>query len=309
MQKGLNYILSIIAKWLDISYAKRRKIIPDGSTAASMQQMFAPEISSHLAIMDISYSWACPKVFGPVQAVFIFIGYNSPIRLKENNMKAITSLLVASVATFAIAGCATHTTDPYTGERQMNKTTKYGLIGAATCAAGAMIDGSNKNKAEKVAASAAICGAAGAAVGAYVDRQHAKLRQQLQSTGVSVTRQGDVLILNMPGNITFDTGSAGLKASFYQTLNSIVLVLKEFDKTSIEVIGHTDSVGSDTSNQVLSEKRAFAVQHYLNTQGIAPARTRAYGVGEQYPIADNNSPAGREMNRRVEMRLLPPQQL
>ena len=96
-----------------------------------------------------------------------------------------------------------------------------------------------------------------------MDRQEAKLRAQLQGTGVSVTRSGDDLILNMPGNITFKTASADLNSSFFQVLDSVGIVLKEFDKTLIDVEGHTDSDGADAYNQQLSLQRATSVGSYL----------------------------------------------
>ena len=110
--------------------------------------------------------------------------------------------------------------------------------------------------------------ATGAGVGAYMDKQEAKLRAQLQGTGVSVTRNGDNLILNMPGNITFKTASADLNASFYKVLDSVSLVLKEFDKTLIDVEGHTDSDGADDYNMRLSQDRANSVGSYLQSRGV-----------------------------------------
>jgi flagellar motor protein MotB len=89
-----------------------------------------------------------------------------------------------------------------------------------------------------------------------MDRQETKLRQQLEGSGVSVTRQGDNLILNMPGDVTFEVNQSDIKPQFYDVLNSVVLVLKEFQKTSIHVVGYTDSTGTFEYNIKLSEKRA-----------------------------------------------------
>ncbi len=151
-------------------------------------------------------------------------------------------------------------------------------------------------------------GLAAGGYGAYVDQQEAKLRQTLVNSGVQVQRQGDNLILIMPGNITFASSSADISASFYDTLNSLVLVFKEFNKNGIQIVGHTDSTGSLQLNQTLSNNRARSVANYLTTNGIAANRISAYGAGPNQPIASNDSAAGRQQNRRVEITLLPPQQ-
>ncbi|MEO8445399.1 MAG: OmpA family protein, partial [Gammaproteobacteria bacterium] len=148
-------------------------------------------------------------------------------------------------------------------------------------------------------------GLAGGAVGNYMDRQEAKLRAQLEGTGVSVTRVGDNIILNMPGNVTFQTNSADINAAFYPVLNSVVLVLKEFDKTVVDVAGHADSVGPDDKNMELSQRRAGSVSSYLGGQGIDPQRLVATGYGETRPVASNDTPEGRSQNRRVEITLQP----
>jgi outer membrane protein OmpA-like peptidoglycan-associated protein len=146
---------------------------------------------------------------------------------------------------------------------------------------------------------------AGAGVGNYMDRQQAKLLAELEGTGVSVTRVGDNITLNMPGNITFATNSADLNASFFQVLNSVGLVVNEFNQTVIEVAGHTDNTGSDTYNQQLSERRAGAVAAYLSTRSVRADRVITVGQGEGRPIASNDTEAGRQQNRRVELTLVP----
>jgi outer membrane protein OmpA-like peptidoglycan-associated protein len=138
-----------------------------------------------------------------------------------------------------------------------------------------------------------------------MDRQEAKLRQQLQGTGVSVTRNGNNITLNMPGNITFKTDSADLRPDFFDVLNSVSLVLKEFDKTLLEVAGHTDSTGSDAHNQTLSEQRAATVATFLGGKGVNSQRIITVGAGESHPIASNDTPEGRQANRRVELSLEP----
>jgi outer membrane protein OmpA-like peptidoglycan-associated protein len=138
-----------------------------------------------------------------------------------------------------------------------------------------------------------------------MDRQEARLREELDRTGVSVTRDGDNITLNMPGNITFATNSADLNANFYEVLNSVSMVLAEFEQTVIEVAGHTDNTGTDSYNQQLSERRAASVVSYLGTRSVLPDRMIALGVGETRPIASNDTDVGRQQNRRVELTLVP----
>ena len=146
---------------------------------------------------------------------------------------------------------------------------------------------------------------AGGAVGNYMDRQEAKLRTQLQNTGVSVTRVGDSIILNMPNNVTFATNSSNISADFYAVLDSVALVINEFEKTYVDVAGHTDSTGSQDHNQQLSVARASSVARYLESQKVLPERVVTSGMGQNSPIADNDTPEGRALNRRVEIQLTP----
>lgn len=217
-------------------------------------------------------------------------------------MRIISYGLILTVAALFLLGNGC-TTDPYTGEQKMSKAAIGGMIGAVGGAAiGAAV---SKDKRKGALIGAGVGGLTGAGVGYYMDRQEEKLRQRLQGTGVSVTRQGDNLILNMPGNVTFKTDSSDINAGFYDVLNSVVLVLKEFDKTLIDVYGHTDSVGSDSYNQTLSERRAASVGQYLMSQGVDGRRVATQGFGESRPIAGNDTEAGRQQNRRVELQLTP----
>jgi outer membrane protein OmpA-like peptidoglycan-associated protein len=214
----------------------------------------------------------------------------------------LTALLLG--ASLAITGC--QTIDPYTGEQKTSNTAKGAAIGAGVGAAVGLITGDSSSERKKRALILAGAGGlAGGAVGNYMDRQEAKLRTQLQGTGVSVTRNGDNIILNMPGNVTFMTNSADINAGFYQVLNSVALVLKEFDKTVVDIAGHADSTGPDDKNLELSQRRASSVSSYLGAQGINPQRLIAVGYGETRPIASNDTPEGRAQNRRVEITLLP----
>ncbi len=204
----------------------------------------------------------------------------------------------------ALAGC--QSVDPYTGEQKTSNTTKGAAIGAGVGAAIGLITGdSSSERKRRALILAGAGGLAGGAVGNYMDRQEARLREQLQGTGVSVTRNGDNIILNMPGNVTFMTNSADINGSFYQVLNSVALVLKEFDKTVVDIAGHADSTGPDDKNLDLSQRRAGSVSSYLSAQGINAQRLIAVGYGETRPIASNDTKEGRAQNRRVEITLLP----
>ncbi|VFU12538.1 putative outer membrane lipoprotien [anaerobic digester metagenome] len=219
-------------------------------------------------------------------------------------MKKISVVcLIMITGAFVLQAC---TTDPYTGQRKMSKTAWGSIIGAASGAAVGAATGKDGEARRKRALIGAGVGAlAGGAVGVYMDKQESRLRQQLQNTGVSVTRDGDRIILNMPGNITFQVDSSDINANFYDVLNSVALVLKEYNKTIINITGHTDSTGSDSYNQALSERRAASVGRYLTSQGIDPMRIATAGMGESMPIASNDTPEGRQANRRVELELVP----
>jgi len=218
--------------------------------------------------------------------------------------KTTTSLFVIAGMAAILSGC--ETLDPYTGESQTSNATKGALIGAAAGVVAGLMSGDDAVERRQHALIGAGIGAlAGGAVGNYMDKQEAKLRAELQGTGVSVTRIGDNITLNMPGNVTFDTDSSALRPQFFGVLNSVGKVLTEYDKTVVEVAGHTDSTGSDSYNMQLSQRRANTVGEYLYTQGIMDQRIISVGMGEHHPIADNSTAEGRQLNRRVEITLVP----
>ena len=223
-------------------------------------------------------------------------------------MNQFLKLLVAvsTASTLMISGCTTY--DAYTGEEKVSNTAKGAGIGAGVGALVAYLanrDESSKERQKRMLAAAGVGAIAGGGVGYYMDSQEAKLRKQLRGTGVSVVREGDAISLVMPGNITFDTNSPNVKASFYDVLDSVAVVLEEFNKTIIAVSGHTDSTGARDYNQQLSEKRAASVASYLKSRDIVDARFEVVGFGEDYPIADNSTAEGRALNRRVELTLIP----
>jgi outer membrane protein OmpA-like peptidoglycan-associated protein len=212
-------------------------------------------------------------------------------------------LVVAGLAMLA-TGC--ETLDPYTGESGMSQSTKGALIGAGIGVVAGLASGDDAvDRRQRAMIGAGIGALAGGSVGYYMDKQEAELRAELQGTGVSVVRDGDHITLNMPGNVTFATDSSDLNPAFFDVLKSVGKVVKEFDQTVVEVAGHTDSTGTESYNQSLSERRAGTVAQYLNARGVATVRMITIGMGEAMPIADNSSTDGRQANRRVELTLVP----
>ncbi|WP_018144657.1 MULTISPECIES: OmpA family protein [unclassified Thioalkalivibrio] len=216
-------------------------------------------------------------------------------------MQRILALAVTS-ALVLVVGCTT--TDPYTGEERVSRATIGAGIGAATGAVLGSVT-SSRNRTQRAMIGAGIGALAGGAIGNYMDRQEDALREQLRGTGVSVTRDGDNIILNMPSNITFDFDRSEIKPQFHDVLDSVALVLEEFDQTGIEVAGHTDSTGRVEYNMDLSERRAESVGQALIRRGVQPVRVHTIGLGPHQPVATNDTDAGREQNRRVELTLFP----
>ena len=218
-----------------------------------------------------------------------------------------TLKLAALGATLAVftAGCATYTgqtNDP----NDPNRTQRGALIGAAIGAAAGLLSGDDAvERRQRAMVGAGIGALAGGGIGAYQDRQEAELRRETVGTGIDVSRDGDVIKLNLPDGVTFDFAKYDLKPQFYPALNTIASTLKEYNQTIVEVSGHTDSIGSDAANQTLSERRANAVSSYLIGQGVQRERFEVVGMGERYPVASNDTDSGRALNRRVEIRLLP----
>lgn len=210
---------------------------------------------------------------------------------------------IGIAAAICLAACTS--IDPYTGETKTSNTAKGAGIGAI---AGAIIGGavSSNGDREKGILTGALAGAAaGGGVGYYMDQQEAQMRAKLQGSGVQVQRDGDNLILVMPGNVTFASGRYEVKSDFYSVLNAVAEVLKEFQETNINVAGHTDSQGAADFNQQLSQKRANSVKAYLTSEGVAATRIQSVGYGESYPLDSNTTASGRERNRRVELTLVP----
>jgi outer membrane protein OmpA-like peptidoglycan-associated protein len=208
---------------------------------------------------------------------------------------------VTTLVMFAAAACTT--VNPYTRETQTSKAVKGAGIGAAAGAVAGLL--TKGDKLENALIGAGVGAIAGGGVGYYMDVQEAKLRQRLEGTGVSVTRMGDNITLNMPSNITFALNSADLNSQFFSALEGVGVVLKEYNKTVVEIAGHTDSSGSDEYNRTLSQRRAQAVASYLTSQGVKSERLITVGAGESHPIASNDTEQGRASNRRVELTIVP----
>lgn len=210
-------------------------------------------------------------------------------------------LLAATAAALALSGCVT---DPETGNRTISKAAIGGVGGAlGGYLLGDLLGGRN-DRTEKIVG-AGIGALAGAGVGAYMDAQERKLRERTAGTGVDVVRQGDELLLRMPSGITFATNQSTIQPQFEGTLNQVASTLNEYPKTMIDVLGYTDSDGSEAYNQTLSERRAQSVAGYLSGHGVSSVRMATRGYGEMRPIASNETPDGKAQNRRVEIKIVP----
>lgn len=208
--------------------------------------------------------------------------------------------LAAAAAAIVLAGC---TTDPYTGEQRVSNLAGGAGLGAlAGAGIGALAGGGDRRD---ILIGAGIGALAGGAIGGYMDQQEAELRRYLEGTGVSVSRVGDQIVLNMPSNITFATDQDRVVPAFYDTLNAVALVLNKYNRTFVDINGHTDSTGSASYNVGLSQRRANSVAGYLSGQGVDGRRFAINGYGASQPIATNATPDGRASNRRVEIYLAP----
>ena len=217
--------------------------------------------------------------------------------MKKNQM--ITLALVAAM--LPLSACVT---DPTTGKRTISKAAIGGIGGALGGYLLGDLIGGKRDRTEKIVG-AGIGALAGAGAGYYMDEQEKKLRLQTAGSGVNVIRDGDSLVLDMPSEVTFGVDSANIDAGFRNTLDQVASTLTQYEKTYVDVMGHTDSTGSDAYNQTLSERRASAVADYLSIRGVQSARLATRGYGESQPKASNLDPAGRLANRRVEIRLVP----
>ena len=208
----------------------------------------------------------------------------------------IRNTLIAATCAISLAGCQQTVQD--------NQNTAIGaLAGAAVGAAAGTLVGGNDRRNALIGAGLGLL--AGAAVGQYLDQQERDLRANLAGTGAEVERQGDQLLVNLPSSITFATDSAEVQPQFRATLDEVAATFNRYPESYIDVIGHTDSRGSDAYNQALSERRSSSVAGYLSSRGVNQARLASFGQGESAPVASNDTVEGRAANRRVELRITP----
>ena len=214
-------------------------------------------------------------------------------------------ILAVLTALVFVSACAT--TDPYTGETRSNNTARGALIGAGIGAAlGYLTNTSDSEEGRTNALIGAGIGAlAGAGIGNYMDRQERAFNERVRGSGVGVRREGNNIRLIMPGDVTFDTNSSEISPQFYAVLGDVADVLNTFPATYVDINGHADSTGDASYNQGLSERRAASVARYLVAQGVLRDRFYVGGLGERSPIASNDTPEGRALNRRVEILIRP----
>ncbi|MFA0280386.1 OmpA family protein [Vibrio sp. 10N.222.55.F12] len=218
--------------------------------------------------------------------------------------KYVKKITLALALTIALTGCqATQRQNATTGESEANSATQGALIGALAGAVAGAETGDSKDRGKRALIGAAGGAAVGGGIGYYFDRQEAALREELMNSGVQVERVGEnQLLLRLENGIGFDSGSYALESSIHNTLRGVARILVEYPDTSLVIEGHTDS---ESTNQILSERRAESVRAFLISQDVAAGRAIARGNGERYPLCDNNTSQGRACNRRVEIQILP----
>lgn len=209
-------------------------------------------------------------------------------------------LTVALLSGALMTGCAS------TGSNSVKDNKAIlGAIGGALGAAAI----SKATGGDKTGRDAAIGALLGAGVGAYMQKQEAKLKEQTAGTGIEVSRDPRTNNINlvMPESITFDKAQSAIKPQFYGTLSQVASTLNQYNQTTITVKGHASAEGDADFNQRLSESRAISVANYLMQQGIISSRINTVGYGSAYPVASNATEAGRMQNRRVELTINAPQ--
>lgn len=215
-------------------------------------------------------------------------------------MRNINKLLIVGFVTLSLTACAQRQ-NATTGEYETSSKTKGALGG---CVAGAVIGGIIDDG-KGAAIGCATAGGIGLAVGAQMDKQEAQFRQELLNSGVQVKRNGEQIELLLDGDITFSTGKSDISSAILPSLRSISKIMNEYPETTLIVEGHTDSVGSESSNALLSQNRAQSVQTELNKSGLSRSRTETSAYGEGRPRCSNDTEQGRKCNRRVELIIVP----
>jgi len=212
-------------------------------------------------------------------------------------------VLWTMILLLALAGCAQPPT-----KTQQGAVIGTGVGAAAGAGLGQAIGRNTESTLIGAAIGAAVGGLAGGAIGNYMDKQEAMMREQLAGVeGANIQRNANLLAVTFKSDVLFDVNSASLKAGSYDEINRVAQVLNSYPQTTITIAGHTDSSGAEDYNQQLSERRAMVVKNALTGQGVNPGRMTSIGFGESQPIADNSTEAGRQLNRRVEIRITPMQ--
>lgn len=218
-------------------------------------------------------------------------------------MFMVKKISILALVVVTLWGCAAPQTKTQKGA--LFGTGIGALVGAGL---GQVIGGDTEATLIGAGIGAVLGGVAGGSIGSYMDNQEAALRQQFAaSEAANIQRNADVLAVTFKGDVLFDVNSAALKPGAYTEINRVADILMQYPQTTIQIAGHTDSTGSETYNQGLSERRALSVQNALVNQGVAPMRLRAIGFGESQPIAGNSTEAGRQLNRRVVVTITPQQ--
>jgi outer membrane protein OmpA-like peptidoglycan-associated protein len=211
---------------------------------------------------------------------------NKPFKMKNLNR----IFLIFAIA-ILILSSACHT---------RNKTRQGAAIGAGT---GGIVGGFIGKSAGNTALGAIIGGAVGGTAGAFIGQNMDKQADELKNSipGATITRQGEGIIINFDSGILFDVGKAEIKANAQTNLQNLASSLGKNPETDILIIGHTDNSGDGDNNIDLSVRRAAAVKNYLVSNEVKSSRLKIDGRGSTEPIADNNTTAGRALNRRVEI--------
>ena len=206
-----------------------------------------------------------------------------------------TLVFGAATAALLITGCA---------DTNMSDTQRRTATGAGVGAlAGAVLSSATGGK----AGTGAVVGAGLGALGTYMwsqnmEKQKREMEQATQGTGIGVTQTADnQLKMDIPSDISFDTGRSDIKGNFAPILDRFAASLRDNQNTNVRIVGHTDNTGSDAINNPLSVDRATSTRNYLTMRGVSGQRIQVEGQGSYQPIASNSTPAGRAQNRRVEI--------
>lgn len=211
-------------------------------------------------------------------------------------MTGASRLFLVATCVAAIAGCTY-------GDGTANQTATGGLVGGGAGALiGRAIDGGGT---AGTIIGGAVGSIAGAAIGATLDRQHRELEAGLAGSGATVVNTGNQLVVTLPEAITFDVDSAVVHPDYVDEIAFVARSLRDNPDSSVQVVGHTDDTGTTAHNQALSERRAAAVAAILSGNGVEAWRVQTAGVGYSQPVASNDTPGGRALNRRVEIVITP----